>query len=129
MNKELTRLAIAALRNPDTRFVDEVYEKLTVALSTAMHPGDGHPWTDDDDEFLRKHFKSMQYKAIARAIGRSGTAVRNRVFLLKLEPKTTEWSEVEVVMLKDLGAIEAAKVLGRTLGACRMKLRKVEGRV
>lgn len=126
MNTELINLALAAIDNPDTRFVESVHSKLQDALQRVVHPGHGGAWTEQDDEFLRRHYKSMQYKAIAKKLKRTANGVRNRVMLLKLEPKHSEWSETEIAALVNMKPRDAASALGRTLGACRMKLRKLE---
>lgn len=130
MNQELTRLAIAALRNPDGRFVDEVHAKLTAALAMAMHPGDGYAWTAEDDAVLRANVEKLPYKAIGKRLNRSVSAVRNRVYWLDIKTgKNRPWTRSDVATLQDLGAHAAAVMLGRTVEACKMKLRKLEGTV
>lgn len=87
-----------------------------------------HPWTDAEDSFLREHVEAMTHAEMARAIGRTEKAVRNRCSELRLL-KAKPWTPDEDMLLSELYARfpearfldSVARQLGRSRAAvaCR----------
>ncbi len=46
------------------------------------------PWSEKEDEFIRKHFKSLSPRIIAQRLNRSYNAVTSRVWALGLKEET-----------------------------------------
>lgn len=79
-------------------------------------------WTAGQDEYLRRHYMTLEYKDIAAAIGKSERAVRSRRYL-KLPPVVEQWTNTELDLLRaeyagkqyseDIDLDGLAEVLGR----------------
>lgn len=84
-------------------------------------------WSKQDDELLRSMYQSHDSDQIAAALGRTPSAVRTRVWTLKLSSKIQHWSRDEIRQLREFYArpffvvSELAKSLGRTEDAVSLK--------
>jgi hypothetical protein len=63
---------------------------------TALSP---NAWTEEQDEYLRQHYMTQDYAEIARVLGKSAAAVRNRRYR-KLPRQVAAWTEAEVAILQ-----------------------------
>ena len=74
-------------------------------------------WTDKEIQYLIDYYGILPPKEIARLLGRSYNAVRNKAVELGLT-KSLDWTDKEVALLKALygrmPASEIAKLLGRS---------------
>lgn len=77
------------------------------------------PWTKEEEAFLRKHYKTMTHKAIAKALGRSHGAVSNkaeRMQLLKKPSNRRFWYGERLHDLKRLYPHTPNKELAKRFG-------------
>jgi len=85
-------------------------------------------WTDKEIAFMRDHYGVLSAKEIARLLGRSYNAVRNKAVELGLT-KSLDWTDKEISLLKALygrmPASEIAKLLSRSEGAVYHKAMKL----
>ncbi|RLC78613.1 MAG: hypothetical protein DRI61_09580 [Chloroflexi bacterium] len=74
-------------------------------------------WTDEEIAFMKDYYGILSPKEIARRLGRSYNAVRNKAVELGLT-KSLDWTDKEIALLKALygrmPASEIAKLLGRS---------------
>jgi hypothetical protein len=56
-------------------------------------------WTPEQDEFLRCHYMTVDYKDIAKALGKSVSSVRNRRYR-KLPRQIPPWTDPEISLLR-----------------------------
>ena len=85
-------------------------------------------WTDEEIAFMKDYYGVLPPKEIARLLGRSYNAVRNKAVELGLT-KSLDWTDKEIALLKALygrmPASEIAKLLGRSKGAVYHKAMKL----
>jgi len=91
----------------------------------------GKKWTEDELEYLKKHYGKKSFEEIADALGRTVSAVQSKGPQLGLSAQDYLWTEEEEQFLREnylrLGAEECAKQLGRTVMAVHGKIRKTGG--
>jgi len=77
-------------------------------------------WTDEEIAFMMDHYGTMSIKEIARELGRTENAIKNKAKKLGLS-KLPQWSDEEIKLLVGLygrlPAEEIAKILGRSKDA------------
>ena len=85
-------------------------------------------WTDEEIAFMKDYYGILPPKEIARLLGRSYNAVRNKAVELGLT-KNCDWTDKEISLLKALygrmPASEIAKLLGRSEDAVYHKAMKL----
>ena len=64
-----------------------------------LSPNASPIWTKDDDTYLARHYMTVDYKDIAKALGRSVGAVRNRRYKI-LPQQVGKWTNDEIELLR-----------------------------
>ena len=85
---------------------------------------DNRPWTQDDEEYLREHYDGHNKDEVARALGRTPSAISSRVQLLMMNRARFQWTESQDAFLlwhrsRGRTFAEIAKMMADTYGIRR----------
>lgn len=89
------------------------------------------PWTPEEHRFLTQNFGPMTMRQIGEKLGRSVSAVKERMRRVDKRIKVSHrWTAADVELLHKLGPTKCARATGRNVAACEQKLyllRKASG--
>lgn len=87
------------------------------------------PWTQKEDELIKRYYKKVPYTELAKKLGRNSNAVYARLYQLGLNGliKKKHWNDKEIKKLKKeykKGATvrQIASIFGRSWQACNKKI-------
>lgn len=87
--------------------------------------GFANQWTPEEIAFLRENYQTMEYAEIAKILGKTAAAVRNKCYKLGLRKQALPWTEEEDALLRQMYSEvverlfldEMARRLGRSRSA------------
>lgn len=88
-------------------------------------------WTEEELSYLKNNYTKMNYEKIGEKLNRSANSVHQKINDLNLPRKQENWTEDDLIYLEyfvyegDEKLKEAAKFLGRTLGAVETMLKRL----
>ena len=103
---------------------DSKAKKMGIAPRLRSYKG---PWTDEEDQYLRKHYAADGAKGCADALGRTWKACGERSYSLgiakKRENSRIPWTEEDKEFLREnyetLGPVACARTLKRSAESCK----------
>ena len=90
----------------------------------------GRKYTQEEDDFLRKNYKNMTRKEVAKKLGRTEPSIKKRLIVLgitKEKLNMSNWTKEEddylIENYEKLSSHEIAELLNRTEGAVKSRFR------
>ncbi len=85
--------------------------KMPIATQSAW----GEPWTETEDEFLRRTYKRYTARSIGAVLGRTARAVQCRAEVLSLDGDRSSWSEEDDATLAELFPAMSSKQVAQRM--------------